>query len=241
MLGSLPNVRLAGENINTLYKLYQVQYNLVGDSHNGPVMKDNGRGRASGPFLRNPIPVGSYACPTQQFINALNPPPHNAMLRSKTPQALEEYDEYTILGFKTVRFHLGDWSVQEGAAFLRDNFPCSKIILNIRSNVDSQISSVDTNFIQSGRTREELLQYNSFQKDLAEELGTDMAKLIDMKDWKDNVQIFNEVIQWLGFKGCAFRELVHENYNGYGRDTEHKVDLGENCWYPYKKHEPVDT
>lgn len=241
MFGSLPNVRLAGENINTLKKMYDVQWNLVSGSQNGPVMKANGRGRASGPFARHPIPVGSYACPTQQFLNALNPPSHNAMLRAKSPKVLEEEDRDTILGFKSVRFHLGDWTVQQGATFLKENFPCSKVVLNIRSNVDNQISSVGTNFIKSGRTRDELIEYNSFQMALADELGEDMARLIDMNDWKEDVSVLNDVIKWMGFKGCAFQELVHENHDGYGRDTEHKVDLGKNCWYPYKKQEPIET
>ena len=102
------------------------------------------------------------------------------------------------------------------------------------------MESVGTNFIKSGGTEDELVQYNSFQVALAQELGSDTAKLIDMNNWKDNVSVLNDVVDWLGFKGCAFQELVHENHDGYGRDTDHDVDLGTNCWYPYKKVEPTE-
>lgn len=242
MFSHLPNVRLAGENLNTLEQVSKVVDNLIGKiNNNGPVIKANGRGRTSGPFARHPIPHGSYACPTQHWINALNPPPHDAMLRAYTNDgpSIDEYDADTIFGFKSVRFHLSHWTVQEGATFLKENFPCAKIIINIRSNVQNQMESVGTNFIKSGGTEDELVQYNSFQVALAQELGSDTAKLIDMNDWKDNVSVLNDVIDWLGFKGCAFQELVHENHDGYGRDTDHGVDLGTNCSYPYKKVEPT--
>ena len=241
MFGALPSVRLAGENLNTLEPLSLVIDNLIKKrSDQGPVVKANGRGRIAGPFTRHPIPHGSYACPTQHWINALNPPPHHVMLRSYTQEGptIEEYDEHTIMGFKSVRFHLSHWTVQEGAKFLRENFPCSKIIINMRSNVQSQMESVGTTFMRDGNTEDELenelVQYNSFQRALSQELGSDVAKLIDMNDWKEDVSVLNDVIDWLGFEGCAFRELVHENHDGYGRDTDHDVDLGANCRYTYK-------
>ena len=241
MLNTLPNVRLGGENLNTLFKTYEVIYNLKDDEENhAPKLKDNGEGVPDGPMMHHPIPQGAYACPTQLWIETLNPPPEKVIRQSHLGHrpSVEEYDQYKILGLKSVRFHLGNWTAVQAAEYLRTNFPCARIILNYRSNVESQLESISSRFSASTRTSSELEEFNSFQRDLAHDLGPDMATLLDMNEWKDNVEVINDAVDWLGFQNCRFQELVHENHDGYQRDEEHGVELSKDCWYPYKRVEP---
>ena len=239
MLNSLPNVRLGGENLNTLFKAHEVIYNLHDEENHAPPIQDNGVGVPHGPMMHNPIPQGAYSCPTQLWIDTLNPPPEKIMHESHRGDrpSVEEFDQYKILGLKSVRFHLGNWTAVEAGRFLMNNFPCARVILNYRSNVESQYESIRSRFPTSTRTKEELEAYNNFQLDLASELGPEMAILLDMNEWKDNTEVINHVVDWLGFKNCHFQELVHENHDGYQRDAEHSLELSKKCWYPYKKVE----
>ena len=244
MLNALPNVRLSGENLNTLSKLHDVVYNLKDNAveNKAPPIFDNGQGVNGGPMMHHPIPRGAYACPVQEWVNVLNPPPERIVKESGLTNrpSVTDYDEHRILGWKSVRFHQGNWNtVSQAANFLMENFPCARIVVNYRSNIDNQLASIKEQFKKSSRTRDELVSFNAFQIALAEELGPDRAYLLDMNDWKENATVLNEVVEWLGFRNCVFEELVHENHHGYKRDKEHQVTLGEKCWYPYKKKEPV--
>ena len=48
-----------------------------------------------------------------------------------------------------------------------------------------------------------------------------------------DVEILNDLIHWLGFRECKYKEVVHENVNGYGRDHDTDTGIGEKCHYPY--------
>jgi hypothetical protein len=63
-------------------------------------------------------------------------------------------------------------------------------------------------------------------------MGPKTAQVVDMNEWVKDVSILNDVVKWLGFKGCRFKALLHENYDRYERDTT-VLDLGPQCQYPH--------
>merc|ERR1712038_1493926 len=81
--------------------------------------------------------------------------------------------------------------------------------------------------------RESLDRQNEFLITLNDLLGETKSRLIDMSQWKDDVVILNDVVEWLGFDRCSFKSLVHENHDRYKRDETTQVGLGEECSYPH--------
>lgn len=77
MFNELPNIRLAGENLNQLYFASQLVANLENDNHfvspmwvrKGKYMKP----KIDGPFQHNALPIGHMSCAFQNLLNALNP------------------------------------------------------------------------------------------------------------------------------------------------------------------------
>ena len=235
MLNYLPDVRLSGENGNELYVASELVSNFRGPK--AAHLLNQNFDRIEGAYAHNAIPPQAMSCPIQQVINTLNPPPQAVQYGVNVTghPSLEEYDRGTILGLKTIRFQKGEWTVKNSADFLRENFPCSRVVVNIRSDVDSQLKSMTTTF-SNKKTEEEkdsddILKMNKFLIKVVEELGDEMAKLVDMNDWTLNVEVLNEVISWLGFQQCKYHAVVHENADGFGRDHETAPDIGENCHY----------
>jgi len=147
---------------------------------------------------------------------------------------MEEYDRDRIFGLKTIRFQKGDWGVKEACDFLREHFPCSRVVVNIRSDVEGQFRSMNTTFTEEHKgamDADHIQKMNDFMIDVAEELGEEMARLIDMNEWTQDVEVLNDLIGWLGFRDCRYQAVVHENANGYGRDNETEPDIGDDCHY----------
>ena len=79
---------------------------------------------------------------------------------------------------------------------------------------------------------------NRFLLKVGHKLGEDMAKIIDMNLWVNDVSLINDVVDWLGYQNCSFQKIVHENNqgengDGLGRDQETDTGLGEACQYPF--------
>lgn len=234
MLNYLPNVRLSGENLNLLYVASKIISNFKGEkvAH----LLDQNFDRVEGAYLHNAIPPQVMSCPIQQVINALNPPPQKVQneVNLTGHASIEEYDRDRILGVKTIRFHKGEWSIREASQFLRENFPCSRIVVNIRSDIQSQLKSLNSTFSSAQKyvkDTEYIKGMNDFLVGVAGDLGTDMARLIDMTEWTKDVDILNDLIHWLGYRDCRYTGIVHENTNGFGRDHVTMLDLGTNCHY----------
>mmetsp|Transcript_25428 Transcript_25428/g.31330 ORF Transcript_25428/g.31330 Transcript_25428/m.31330 type:complete len:386 (-) Transcript_25428:255-1412(-) len=241
MFNTLPNVRLSGENYNEFYRAYQLSSNLIvehpKDFYDEEIASKGRFMHADvkvGPFLHNAMPIGSMSCVMQNLVHTLNPP---ALHKEDLPFYDEEKERNKILGAKMIRVpFMKNWVPQEAADFLIDSFPCSRYIINMRSDVNSQVESVISAFGNPHEREEIRADYESqnlFLQRLFRLLGGDKAKLIDMMDWMNDASILNEVIDWLGFEGCAFESLVHENHDRYGHDETTKIDLGPNCTYPY--------
>lgn len=235
----LPNVRLSGENGNFI----GISSNLITNfrqidpktnKKKYPLLEQN-YDRDEGALIHNAIPPQSMSCPIQHALNALNPPPMEIQQKDHL-SSIHDYDKDTIMGCKTIRFHKTKLleKVSDAADYLKEAFPCSRIIVNIRRNIESQVESIQGTFRRANSTTTDaILGYNQFLIDLGKELGSDMAKVIDLSEWKEDVNVLNDVVDWLGFQNCKFTSLVHENSNGFDRDSETDVGIDDACHYPH--------
>jgi len=198
----------------------------------------------------------------------MNPPPLVVQQKDNVTNepSAREHDENLILGVKTIRYHKKTWDVKTAATFLKENFPCSRVIVNIRSDIDGQSRSINTTFTNprkkhkckdededkgiedcdgdgdsdqdDGHEKDEkdpkemIQEMNDYLTHLTTELGEDMAQLIDMTEWIKDVTVLNNVVEWLGFKHCQFRSIVHENAGGYERDHDTTPNVSSKCHYP---------
>lgn len=212
--------------------------------------------KTDGPFRHNTIPKGSMGCVMQHLHYVLNPPPLSIQQDVQYAQydLQSTYDEHTILGYKSVRLHKFD-SPMEAVHFFKNHFPCSRFVVNIQMNVTHELDSYEKNFkgtvkvannkkekadgcaeptIQyAGPTIQELTQIRDFYISFANLIGDPYAKLIQFDEWKDDVGILNDVVDWLGYKHCAFNAISHDNENGYAVDNHTVIDVGEDCQYPF--------
>lgn len=135
---------------------------------------------------------------------------------------------------KLILLPKGDWSPFAAARFFKQNFPCSRFIINIRSNSDEQLESRSESFLWSDdvdweNMKKELDRQNKFLFRFQELMGNETATLIDMDDWKNDVGILDDVVRWLGYKQCHFNALLHENHDRFDLDKTTKIDLGRKC------------
>ena len=221
MFNELPNVRLSGENYDELRLAAKLSSNLFGHDQ---FKYDEQQG---GPFLHNAIPTGSFGCVMQDLVGFLDPPP----MLAQTSGHINEYDNDRILGMKTIRLH-DDWNARHAADFFKNNFPCSRFVVNIRSDLESQVESMNSLHSPWNANEEKIEKANKFYRNFTRIMGGHAAQLIDMSEWKDDVGILNSVVDWLGYKNCAFNDIYHENSKesgGFGTDKLTRIDLGPNC------------
>lgn len=229
MLDLLPNVRMAGENNGHLMWGFYAVNNLKTTDE----FRLDSRDDIEGAWKHHPIPEQALACPTQHMFEVMNPPPEQEMMRKGWKDNPED-----IIGFKTVRFHGEDFVSEDGELyeatdFLIENFPCARFIINIRGDVEKQVKSWQTNFGME-LDGEEVRNYNRMLVNVASRMGPERARLLDMSEWsqKNNVgiDVFNDLIEWLGFVDCKYTSLIHSNKDGYRTDRE-VMPLGKNCRY----------
>lgn len=208
--------------------------------------------KPTGPFQHNAIPAGSMGCVAQKVVHSLNPPPLRVQreVHLVNGVSMEDYDRGLILGFKTVRVHHGDWSAEEAADYIKSHFPCSKVLINYQTNVTHQYYSFKRTFqggganqnrtddgdgdgtVYKGPSISYFKEINMFQQDLNRHLG-EMSRIIDMDQWVNNVEILNDVVDWMGYEKCRFEKIVHENDKGYSTDKETVLSVGEDCVSPW--------
>jgi len=222
MFNELPNVRLSGENYDEFRLASQLSNNLFESSQfNYDKMEEEG------PFMHNAIPTGSFGCVMQDLLAFMNPPPMSV----QTGGHVDEYDTDRLLGMKTIRLHQ-DWKPWKAAQFFKDNFPCSRFIVNIRSDTKATVKSM--NDLGWNMPEEKIKKATRFYKNFAENMGEHAAKLIYLEEWKDDVGVLNEVVDWLGYTDCAFADISHENNGGIGVDTDTKIGLSPTCALSHK-------
>jgi len=151
---------------------------------------------------------------------------------------MEAYDANLILGFKTVRLHQTNWTGWDAANFLREHYPCTRVLINYQTNLTHQYNSFKRTFDHAegeeydGPSMEDLMRINEFQEVLHSQLKG-LSKLIDLDLWSKDVGILNDVVDWLGFDKCRFQEVMHENNMGYATDNETSLRVGDDCSYPF--------
>ena len=223
---------MSGENNNELFVASQIESNL----HKTRFFLDDKR-RSGGAWFHNAIPSQAMACPIQQILSTIDPPPHETLMYLNRPghPSFEGYEASSIIGAKMIRIQSGAWGEVEAAAYFQKNFPCSRFVVNYRSDEDGQAKSA----LNLGWTSDyqkyvdALKRQNKFLRNFAEALGNETAQLIHMEDWTKDVSTLNSVVSWLGFRGCRFKSILHENHDGYGRD-DYDQDLGARCRYAHK-------
>jgi hypothetical protein len=223
-------VRLSGENNNELFVASKLESNL----HKSTAF-EMGEREKTGAWQHNPIPSQAMACPMQQILSTINPPPHETLMKLDQPghPSFEEYENSSIIGAKMIRIQDGEWSPMQAAAYFQENFPCSRFVVNYRSDENAQAKSA----INAGwkadyeKQMSQLKLDNEFLHNFTEALGTERAQLIDMSEWTKDISIINNVVRWLGFKGCGFKSLMHENHDRYGSDGSTDLGIGARCRY----------
>jgi len=206
-LNSLPGIRMSGENNNALTHIV--------DAVNKVRYEKNWKqwGKSSASWMHNEVHKSSYACLVQHFMETINPP----KLWSANVAAAIPEDDSTIVGFKTIRLLEKSSQVSHVAHIIRDNLPCSRVVINYRSDVTSQIKSAKK--LAWLTTVDSIAEQNSALRELAKELGPRRVFLLDSSEWTKNITNFNDMIGWLGFREeCAFKTAFQYNTNksGYG-------------------------
>jgi len=232
MFNKLPGVRLSGENYGLLNQAAKLIFNL----REHPDVFADDKAEVEGPFRHNAIPSGTMSCVVQDLMYTLDPPSLDYDGHQQTSSSVVDEDHNTIVGLKTIRLYNPNfWDVQKAVSFLKEAFPCARYIISKRSNLESAALSYQKAF-QWNSPLEELEGYiereTQFLESVADELGTDIAQVVDVDDWKSNVGILNMLLIWLGFKGCGFDTILHDNRDqGYESDYS-EVHLGDNCQAP---------
>lgn len=227
MLDSLPGVRMSGENNNLLGQLHNLYTKTL-----LTLMKNNDY-----PWGRNPMSNASVACLIQQFVETINPPP-KSHYDSNEEQSERRIEEEMILGFKTIRFNAGqELRIRDLVRFIQQMLPCSRVIVNIRSDVAAQASSLNGAW-EKGKSldsiQNEIRNQNDLLTSVAQDLfGPEQARLLDSSQWTQNLTYLNDVVEWLGFSPqCRFQELLELNTNhtyGHGKTTFRSHNTG--CRY----------
>jgi len=230
MLNFLPSVRLSGENINQLFTASKLLSNIRSKNH---LLEQNFDRKGS--FAHNAIPPQSMSCSIQGIMNAINPPPQNVQqhVNIRGHPSIEEFNRDMIFGAKTIRFQNGEWNVKQSAKFLKENFPCSRVVINIRSDVKGQLKSNKKTFgTKKGKNTTFIEVQNQFLIELSKELGDEMSRLVDMNEWIKDIDILNDLVTWLGFRGCTYKQIVHENSKRYHKDNNTDPGIDKSCFYP---------
>ncbi|CAB9499841.1 expressed unknown protein [Seminavis robusta] len=225
MLDELPGIRMAGENNNMLTFIFNANKAVFNHSsfHRGNEERTS--------WGHNHIPNQTFACAAQAMIQAINPP-ELLLTTDRIHLADKLQEQSTIVGFKTIRFERGvdgkpqteqEWL--EKVEFVKENFPCSRILVNINSNVTRQSESFKAakwGTISENSLRNRMLKL----KRIAELFGPERAYLLDSAEWTKNVEILNAAVSWLGFdRACHFRELLQFNTAGAKGFTHSKTKL----------------
>ena len=242
MINHLPNVRLGGENKNTMYIASTIETNLKTQGFGGLRSKVRARSSSNDPWFHHEIPEQAMACTFQKVLETINPPPdeiQQQIISSSGNGAsgilnLDDYETSQIIGAKMIRIQGGNWTALEASEFFKYNFPCAKYIFNTRLDIESQLASYNRYFHHIDNMTNAVLKLkkeNDFLAQLMQYMGEEMARMIYMEEWTNNVTQLNEVVEWLGFLNCQYDKVLHNNKNGY-EGVKSPIDVGSDCRAP---------
>ena len=228
MFDTLPGVRMSGENANTLAFLKRLMDNVL----KNPNFKQSAGAKAS--WGHHFVPPQSLSCVSQAMIEGINPPEliNRLHIRNITAAAND------IVGFKTIRFfHEAETPEDEKAIilFLKENFPCSRVVVNINSNITQYVQSVKKawkSFSNKTDYAEVIQKQNAQLRKVVQLLGPQRSFLLDKSEWTQNITKLNEAVSWLGFDpACHFTDLLEFNTkgSGYGNTKTKLEKFGSQC------------
>ena len=121
--------------------------------------------------------------------------------------------------------------------YIVEMFPCTRFVVNVRSDVESQVLSqqkawnnIGTD--ELGTQKRENVILERIARDI---LGPDRAIFLDSSEWTKNVTVLNKAVEWLGFsRECFFTELMQFNTagdSGYGSTKKTLTPHGPGCRY----------
>lgn len=219
---------MAGENNNTLHYLKNMKEAVM---DNKLWARNGGKKSAWG---HNEVPPQSFSCVAQHMIETINPPKQKTGKSfSKMEEKVRKEVDQSIVGFKTIRFLDGPESDDNSLVqFIRENFPCSKIVINYTSNLTRQSNSAWHAALKKNSTILKLEEANARLRKISTMFGS-RAYLLDSAAWLKNISVLNEMVDWLGFsEKCHFTSLLAFNVfnvggrgNGHGK-TKLKMQLG---------------
>ena len=215
---------MAGENADTLHYLKDMKEGVM---DNELWAGSSGKQSAWG---HNEVPPQSFSCVAQHMIETINPPKlETGESFSKMEEKVRE-DDQRIVGFKTIRFLSGPESDDDSLVqFIRENFPCSKIVINYTSNITRQSNSDWFGAKEKNSTLSKLGEKNARLMKISTMFGS-RAYVLDSAVWLKNISVLNEMVNWLGFsEKCHFTSLLRFNVggSGYGHgDTTIKMQRG---------------
>eukprot|EP00581_Thalassiosira_minuscula_P002616 CAMPEP_0183743946 /NCGR_PEP_ID=MMETSP0737-20130205/65479_1 /TAXON_ID=385413 /ORGANISM="Thalassiosira miniscula, Strain CCMP1093" /LENGTH=460 /DNA_ID=CAMNT_0025979579 /DNA_START=186 /DNA_END=1568 /DNA_ORIENTATION=- len=235
-LGSLPGVRMAGENDNALRRIFMVSNSR--QKTTGFWLKKGSTGgmyrKGNNAWQHNPVPSQGLACAEQHFIEAIIPP---VLTEDGDYRYSQPADGY-ILGFKTIRFvyELDGYNAipeEDFNTYLKwfvNAFPCARIVINIRSDTKAQAQSQKNTFFRARNKIDvdeigvDIEDQNQKYVGLAEHLG-DRAYFLDSSEWTKNVTKFHGLIDWLGYsEECYFNHLLEYNaHHTYGANKNKAI------------------
>jgi hypothetical protein len=240
MVARLPGVRMTGENNNLIARFENVL------KQSTPAMLE---GKEAAWFHDNPIPEESFSCASQTLFTTFNPP---KLMANTNGEMLEESDEETILGFKTIRLfdnevkmndNVSNLStmqlreiVQDKVVTLHHLFPCARFVVNFRSDVQHQAASWKKQFGAKNTTKaSQVIQLdNDLLHIFHNAMGRKRSFLLDSTVWTQNISSFNDMVDWLGFaQACHFPAALEYNTDKGYKATKTEVDLSQDCMYLY--------
>ena len=214
----LPNVRLSGENNDALFHAYEIMHAL--DERHG-IFQYNADRSDNLPWMHNAIPKQSLACTSQKIMSTINPPKHEYLSGLSNEKELKTHEDDTIIGAKMIRLQEGsEWNAQHAVSYFKEHFPCAKYIVNSR---DPKKILSSANKLGWNPNLQKIKEGNQFLKRFAKMMGDDRAVFLKMEEWSNDVNILNDVIEWLGYEDCKLSHVQHQNFDGYGKDTSNPL------------------
>ena len=232
MLDSLPGVRMGGENHDVLQNIKD----MMNATFYGPMRTSFSITSKNTPWYHNPIPAGALACVSQKMIETIVPP----LLLNDT--RFPSTEEHEISGFKTIRLFQRTplARLSEMIEFLQEHFPCTRYIVNYRSDRQAQAASQTNTFTKNITDKDPLDKVvNRLDHEVqwlfqfAKLMGEDRARIIDSSIWTEDVSELNKAVRWLGFdESCAFEKNLELNTkNRFGHVGPTTLKMNPQCRY----------
>jgi hypothetical protein len=221
---------MTGENDDLLKRTI----NVVKTTLDHPVWQAASGGVGRNAWGHNPILDQSLACPVQHMILAMNPPP-----ATKSGESLAPPNKDLFLGFKTIRFHESSAEKRkEAVSSVKEYLPCSRVLVNYRSDTHSQAKSIHQAFLNGSETKtisavEHRIELESqMLLNIAAMFGPEQSFVLDSTKWTKNISALNEAVLWLGFsKSCWFPFLLEFNIDTYGNGKNTTLSMPKDCRY----------